>query len=163
MGYLSEEDKEKRSNHISKCFEQWDVEHFNPKETYRLDNPAWVDKVGADEIFPPPTMLHQNIKHTIQLADDIRSSWGGAVICVSGFRPYLYNSMIGGAESSMHQFYRALDLQPANAQYEAFNEHVQDRVERKRNQGKVIGLGLYSTFAHIDTGHYEYNRDWDRR
>lgn len=163
---LSEEAKSERMEKIENLFDEWGIRHFNPNETFKLSNPKWVDEIGADEIFPPPKMMQENIEDTIKIADRVRSEWGGPVICISGFRPHLYNVIIGGAESSMHIPYRALDLQPANGKYDKFTNHVEKIVKDEREKGKIVGMGKYRTFVHIDVSCpkkpfiHEYNRNW---
>lgn len=157
MMKMNREKKTERQNNLKELFNNWGIEHFAPFETYQLNNPNWP----SDSVYPPPTRIHKNIEDTIKLADKIREKWASPVRCVSGFRPYLYNELINGSESSMHMDYHALDLQPINSAYQKFREHVEQIVKQEREKGSIIGFGKYDTFIHIDTGHYSYNRNWD--
>ena len=151
---------EERLSILKDKMDEAGVDHFLPRELCRLDNPNWE----YQSIYPPPERLIENIIPTVKLADKIRETWGEPVVCVSGWRPPTYNDMlIDGANDSQHMYFHALDLQPANAEYSKFVDHVEEVVEQERGSGKIIGLGRYRTFIHIDTGHYSYNRDWDSR
>jgi uncharacterized protein YcbK (DUF882 family) len=110
----------------------------------------------------PPTELQSNIKNTILLADNIREELDEPVRCLSGYRPPLYNDCIGGAESSMHMFFRALDLQPVDLKlYEEFEDICESIINTYRDNS-IAGFGRYrqDRFVHIDTNHYHRQRTW---
>jgi hypothetical protein len=151
---------EKRLSILRDEFEELGIEYFSAKEIVTLNNPQWEYR----KVFPPPKRLISNILPTIKIADEIREEWGGPVSCLSGWRPPTYNDLIiEGSDDSQHMYFRALDLQPINEKYEKFIDHVSGIVSEKGEEGKIIGYGRYNTFVHIDTGFYEYNRNWDQR
>jgi uncharacterized protein YcbK (DUF882 family) len=136
------------------------IEHFVPRELVKLDSPNWP----FPSMCPPPERLLDNIIPTLMVADEIRRQWEDPVVCLSGWRPPAYNDfVVGGASDSQHMYFRAMDLQPANAEYDRFVTHCEDVVNSLREEGDIIGLGRYDTFIHIDTGYYGYNRNWDNR
>jgi uncharacterized protein YcbK (DUF882 family) len=154
--------KKERKQHLEQLFDDWEIEHFSPQEIVRLTNPQWTDDLEMSEYYYPPTKMQKNIKDTILLADRIRGEWGAPVKCISGFRTYLYNAMIDGAESSMHMFFRALDLQPVEVSaYDDFENVCENVVEEYRKEN-ICGFGRYrrSKFVHIDCGHYSKQRSW---
>lgn len=74
------------------------------------------------------------------------------VSCLSGFRSPATNALVGGAPDSQHLSARALDLWlPGRKLGEAMDRAV---------AMKAGGVGLYSTWLHLDTGEA---RVWDRR
>lgn len=80
----------------------------------------------------------------------VRAAAGGVPIAIrSAYRTLTYNASIGGAPQSQHCEGRALDLTPPPGftpiaffllVYELATEHI----------GDIKGLGLYSTFVHLD-------------
>lgn len=135
------------------------IKHFTAEELIKHKNPDWP----GDYKFPPPKRMAKNIGPTLAIADEIRDEWGDEVIVLSGYRSPLYNEIINGSSDSQHIYFRALDLKPANGKISDFIELTQNVVDKRRQEGKVIGRGLYNSFVHIDTGYYTYNRNWDRR
>jgi len=157
MTYLNPDIRKRRTANLKRLFfDDWNIEHFAPVETYRLNNQGWVD-TGLDSVFPPPERLHKNMEETIKLADRIREEWGSPVRCLSGYRPPLYNARIDGSDDSQHIYYRALDLQPLNSNYERFKECAS---EVMASYSHPNGFGTYDTFVHVDTGYYDHNRRW---
>jgi uncharacterized protein YcbK (DUF882 family) len=82
--------------------------------------------------------------------DELRDSFGKSCTILSSYRSPDYNKAVGGASSSQHLEFTALDI--------AFDgispQRVYDRLLEWRKAGKFTGgLGLYlsSGFVHIDT------------
>lgn len=144
--------RKERKQELEHHLQQWDISHFSAEELVKTPS----DWDGPDLSYPP-TKIVPNIKETIILADEIREEWGSPVIVYSGFRPYLYNLRIEGAESSQHQFFHALDLAPSEDGEEAYREFedlCKEKVEEKRNDGDLVGFGRYRPesggFVHLD-------------
>lgn len=163
---LQPERRQTRHDVIAAVLDDEGIEHFGAGELYRHHNDAWPYEID----YPPPTGLAENIRETIVLADEIRDRWGSPVTVLSGWRSPVYNDLLGsadnehrGAEDSQHLYFHALDLQPTDGRYIAFAKHCERIVGEWRDEGRVVGLGLYSTFVHVDTGRYGYSRDWDLR
>jgi len=153
-------DARNRLEKLQRLLDDAGVVHFTAHEFCGLYRDEWP----GPNIYPPPKRMLSNIVPTAVIADRLREEWGGPVKCDSGYRPPYYNwEIVGGSSDSQHMYFRALDLRPANAEYGRWWAHCKMVVRRLREQGQIIGFGLYDTFCHIDTGYYDYNRDWDRR
>jgi len=135
------------------------IEHFSASELVEHTRSGWP----GPRIFPPRERLLDHIVPTVKSADEIRDRWGGPVVVVSGYRaPYYNDELVEGSDRSQHMAFRALDLRPADGQIDNFIDLVEEVVQARRDDGQIIGLGRYPTFIHIDTGYYDYQRDWDR-
>ncbi|TGK23527.1 peptidase M15 [Leptospira yasudae] len=108
----------------------------------------------------PPQEFWSNIVPTLKVIRDLILPRIGPVTVVSGFREADYNEKAGGANSSRHLLFSAVDMIP---------DHEIERGELKRrllklweNDGfdRKIGLGLYSRNRfHIDTSGF---RKWEK-
>ena len=157
---MREEVKSARIENLKSFFDEWDINHFGPKETCQLSHPDWP----FDRLFPPPERMHENLRKTIILADEIRSDLGAPIKCISGYRPNAYNELIKGSPSSQHLSFYALDLKPIyHSQFNEFVQVAEKKVEESRSFGNIVGRGLYDTFIHIDTQFYSHQRNWDQR
>jgi hypothetical protein len=149
-----------RIDHIQTALDGRGIEHFNADELVEHSRGDWP----GPQLFAPRERLHSNILPTAEIADEIRAHWGGPVRCISGYRsPYYNDQLVEGSEQSQHMDFRAMDIQPVRHDMQQFTRLVQRVVSARRSEGQVIGLGLYGSFVHIDTGHYDHQRDWDRR
>lgn len=152
--------KQERLENLESLFDDWGIDHFAPSETIELTHPDWP----FDSLYPPPVRMQENIRKTIILADKIRKDFGHPIFCISGYRPAPYNELIDGSSDSQHLEYYALDLKPADSsKFTSFRNTVQKKVEEARSYGNIVGRGFYDTFIHIDTGFYDYQRNWDNR
>ena len=99
---------------------------------------------------PPPQRLWKNIVPTLRIVDDLRESFGKSCTILSSYRSPGYNKAVGGASSSQHLEFTALDIT-----FDGISpQRVYDRLLEWRKAGKFTGgLGLYlsSGFVHIDT------------
>lgn len=80
---------------------------------------------------------------TLKVADEAREYVGAPISPSSACRCHKHNKRVGGSKSSLHKKARAMDLPVSDpkALYEYLDNKYPDR----------YGLGLYSTFVHIDT------------
>jgi len=155
---VREDVKKERMSVLDKLFEDADISHFSPSEVIRLSNSEWQ----YDREFPPPKRILKNIVPTVKVADKIREAWSDAVVVYSGYRPNAYNEIIEGEGDSQHLYFRALDIAPANGDFNQFLQVANEVIGDIRSGGKVVGYGKYynSKFIHIDTGYYNYQRNW---
>lgn len=146
---------------LQRFYEHNGIRHFFAKNTVRLRNPKWT---GPSHVVPDRDQW-ANIVPTLKVADAIREAWGSPVLQTSGFRPIPYNRLIHSKDTSMHPKFRALDLRPENGNWQEFFRVAKAAVEGARAAGMIVGLGLYydssPPFVHVDTGFYDWNRDWD--
>jgi len=145
--------------------DRWQIKHFVADELVKLSNGNWE----GPNIVPPPVRMLDTIEMTIKTADEIRDKWGAPIRVNSGYRPPLYNKLIGGSDNSAHMYFFALDLYPINGQVEKFHDLVVPYFNGEFEGDTVIpsGLGLYDWGVHIDVGK-EYDgkplhRRWDNR
>lgn len=96
----------------------------------------------------PPIDLWDNLVPTLWVLDQLRHALGKPITLTSIYRNQAYNAAVGGAALSQHKYNAACDFQVAGmTPREAFNALV-----GMRAAGSFLGgLGLYSTFVHIDT------------
>lgn len=140
----------------NETFEAWfrrqGFEHFNAAE---FTSYFETERRGVRNSYPPREMW-ANIIPTLRIVDELREVLGVPVVILSSYRSPTYNKPIDGAATkSYHMKFQALDI--AVSGYPPKKVHAMLR--RWRDEGKFKGgLGLYSTFVHIDTrGH---NADW---
>ncbi len=82
------------------------------------------------------------------LLEDIRDYFGRPVIISSAYRTSSYNKKVGGSSGSLHLFGQATDISIAG---------VSPReIARYAESLGVKGIGLYSSFVHVDTRTTKY-------
>lgn len=112
-------------------------------------------KRGDTQNDYPSRILWKNFLPTLKLVDDLRHTLGCPVRITSHYRSPAYNKAVGGASLSQHKAFRAADVQADGAT----PHEVYKILKLWRDQGRFQGgLGLYSTFVHVDTR--GTNADW---
>lgn len=109
----------------------------------------------AGKNTPPPKSLWPNIAKTARMIDEIRHRLGYPVRILSGYRGPNYNTCIGGATTSFHMRFNALDW--TCSQGSAADWHAVAKAVRGSSTDFEGGIGRYSSFIHIDTRGYEAN------
>lgn len=110
---------------------------------------------GIKNSEPPRSMWHC-IVPTLRIVDEVRAETGRACVIISSYRSPAYNAPINGAaKKSYHMQFIALDV--VFAGLTPRQVHALFLAKRKARKFKG-GLGLYSTFVHIDTR--GRNADW---
>ncbi|AOP34155.1 peptidase M15 [Leptospira tipperaryensis] len=108
----------------------------------------------------PPKALWSNILPTLRVIRDLIVPQIGPVTVVYSFREEDYNEKAGGAKSSRHLHFSALDMIPDR---EIDHAHLKNRLLKlweKNGAERKIGLGLYSRNRfHIDTNGF---RKWEK-
>lgn len=108
----------------------------------------------------PPRDLWPNILPTLRVIRDLILPEIGPVTVVSGFREVEYNLKAGGAKSSRHLFFSAVDMIPDREIDRAHLRNQLLQLWKKEGSRKKIGLGLYSRNRfHIDTSGF---RTWEK-
>lgn len=79
--------------------------------------------------------------------DRLRDRFGAPLVIVSGYRTPEYNRAVGGAPNSFHL--RGLAVDVATGGFDA--ARLAKLVDLARQEG-FGGVGLYSTFVHLDRG-----------
>jgi hypothetical protein len=139
---------------------EWGIQHFKFTEFVTLHNRNWKGELYIE----PDEDIIENIKDTALVADAIREAWGSGVGINSGWRPLVYNRLVGSTDTSEHVFFKALDLKPSNGKFDEFVKCAEKVVKKMRQEGMNIGFGIYlnSKFIHIDTNAdgKRRNRNW---
>lgn len=107
----------------------------------------------------PVAWIESRLKRLVDVLERLRDELGGRPITVvSGYRSQAYNASIGGVRYSQHTQGRAADivvdgLAPRN---------VYDTLLQLRREGKIKvgGLGLYSSFVHVDVREADQLATW---
>jgi len=113
---------------------------------------------------PVPLSLVVNIIPSIAVVQEIRTFLGLPITIHSGYRSEEYNSKIpGSSTNSMHIQFNAIDFTPEGFDSKRIAKLYKE-IERGKFQPvvswrgrniqvtpKMMGLGLYNTFIHIDT------------
>lgn len=96
----------------------------------------------------PPRALWANIAPTIGVLDKLRAELGHRINLISVFRSVDYNACVGGEPNSVHMRFNAIDFRCASGTPQDWFA----RLDRYRSFSVFRGgLGLYSTFVHLDT------------
>lgn len=143
--------KPRTSDTFTTWFNRLGLKHFTAAE---VSSYFTVDRRGAKNT-PPPKRLWPNIIPALQLADKIRAHFNAPCVILSSYRNPAYNRRCGGVSNSQHLQFRALDIAVAGVSPKAVYTALLTLRQRKLWTG---GLGLYSTFVHIDTR--GYNANW---
>lgn len=114
--------------------------------------------LGLPPYAMPPRSKWKNILPTLRLLKQEVIPLFGPLDVLSGFRDPVYNKRAGGARTSRHLAFQALDVRPVKRPpREALRRKLGALWEEKGKQHK-LGLGVYcGTRFHVDTGKY---RKW---
>lgn len=99
----------------------------------------------------PPASLRKNFVETIRVLDDLRGALGKPITITSSYRSPAYNAGVGGKSRSLHLKFNAIDFQVKGVS----PKKVHAVLVAMRSAGRFKGgVGLYSTFVHVDTRGY---------
>lgn len=140
----------------TETFDQWfarqGFKHFDADE---FTGYFHVERRGVQN-SEPPRELWPNIVPTLRIVDELREHFGRSIVIISSYRSPQYNARIDGAAvKSFHMKFMALDITVAGKTPREVHSVLQNWRSKGRFKG---GLGLYSTFVHVDTR--GYNADW---
>jgi hypothetical protein len=127
---------------FERLLQEWGVQHFTAREFFYRGATDERLRLNTD----PPTELWGNMETTAKAADEARRRIRMPIRISSAYRSPAYNRRIGGAKSSTHMRFNALDLvcaKPAKLYLVLLDL-------RARGFFKG-GLGLYRSFVHVDT------------
>lgn len=140
-----------------KRFDAWaggtlGLKHFAAPELRYMGGSHYDPKSKAHGLntLPPPE-LWEMMEETAAIADLARERMGSGLIVLSAYRSPAYNKAVGGAKSSRHLCFNALDLAPVNGNVAALHKVL--KALRKEGHFKG-GIGRYPTFCHVDTRGY---------
>lgn len=134
---------------MKQAFIDWfNSKHFKNFSASEFTSYFETTRRGVKNSYPPRDMW-ENIVPTLRLVDRLREDLGRPIVILSSYRSPSYNSAIqGAATKSYHMNFQALDI--AVAGYSPSDIFI--LLKEYRRSGRFLGgLGLYSTFTHIDT------------
>lgn len=106
------------------------IRYFKPSEFDSKDAPG--SGVMMDRLF-------------LWKLDAIRHEWNEPLRITSGYRTAQHNATVGGAPNSGHRHGRAADIST-----KGWTKDKRERFARLCKQFGMTGLGLGSTFIHVD-------------
>lgn len=107
----------------------------------------FASKDGADKVLVDDDL--------VSLLEQTREAAGGAVTINSGYRSPAHNAAVGGVRSSQHLYGRAADVVVEGASPLLVGQIAEYYLDRRG------GIGVYQTFAHVDTR--SIRSRWDQR
>jgi hypothetical protein len=113
------------------------------RRTYDSARKVWV------ELQPAPVELWDNILPTLHVLEWVRAQYGVPVDVSSGYRDPAYNRAVGGAGESVHADFCAVDFLPRGQNPRA----VGLKILREFPDAKLLGIGVYNSFVHVDARH----------
>lgn len=93
-----------------------------------------------------PRQLWPNIVPTLEVVEWLRGRIGGPIRVHSAYRDSAYNKAVGGASSSQHLQFRAMDISHPTVSPTEIAATLE-----KHPAAHTFGVGTYRTFVHIDT------------
>ena len=133
------------------------LRHFKPYEFLVMGHQHTNPNSPAFGLNAKPHRnLWKNIADTARVLDSLRELMGAPIATLSVYRTEAYNKAIGGAKSSQHLDFNAVDfVVKSNSSPADWAETL--RILRQDGFFKG-GIGTYKTFVHIDTR--GTNADW---
>lgn len=99
---------------------------------FNLQEMTYSHTAILNDIDNTPTEEHlENIKELMTFLDDMRESWGNAIIVTSGYRCKELNEKIKGSKTSVHPLGLAADVKPANNKMDEFKTFVKEWAKDK--------------------------------
>lgn len=136
------------------------LRHFKGAEF----TPYWSRTHGGVKNSVPPESLWTNIIPTIIILDKLREELGAAITMLSTYRSPAYNTAVGGEPASFHMKFRAIDFSCTSGSPTEWANKLRSWRGKEftlpGNAGQFEfrgGIGLYPTFAHVDTRGYDAN------
>lgn len=125
------------------------LRHFGPEELLFMGNSNAAGASCAGRNSPPPANLWPRIANTAKMLDEIRHRLGASCRILSAYRAPAYNNCIGGESASLHMSFNAIDFRCTSGTSTQWRDVA--RTVRSSNPAFKGGIGLYSSFVHIDT------------
>lgn len=108
----------------------------------------------------PPERLFQNVALLVRILQKIRTQFEHPVNLLSVYRDETYNSFVGGKPASRHLMFDAADFHVVGDGRST--QDWADFAKKLRQEGEFEGgVGIYSSFVHIDMRGTRAN--WDMR
>ena len=120
-------------NILKEIWERLNIEHFA------------IEEVTLGRSIPEAKLV--NIEETIKFADAMRESVGLPIVITSSYRNPSLNESVGGSSTSLHLQFNALDLVPMSGKKE---DLVEMRKFVNKNRTRLMGVGFYDSFIHLD-------------
>ncbi len=126
-----------------------DLRHFTADELLFMGGSNQPGGACAGRNNPPPQTLWPRIANTAKMLDEIRQRLNAKCTILSAYRSLAYNGCVGGEPGSLHMQYNAIDFRCVSGSPTQWRAIARDvRASASRFTG---GIGIYSSFVHIDT------------
>lgn len=123
------------------------LQHFSASE-FLVMGGSNSSGACAGRNHPPPRSLWANIASTARVLDRLRSELALPIRLTSVYRNQPYNTCIAGAGLSQHMRFNAADFTVSGA---SPSQSAAKLLELRDAGFFHGGVGLYSTFVHVDT------------
>lgn len=128
------------------------LRHFKPAEFLMMGGAHAKNGLNAE----PPRELWPNVVDLARVLDELRERIGHPIVLHSVYRSEAYNKAVGGEPGSQHRLFRAADFTVlGHGNPRSWAEVLREMRSAKLFQG---GIGVYSTFVHVDTR--GWNANW---
>lgn len=124
------------------------LRHFSADELLFMGNSNASGSCQGKNSLPPQA-LWPRIADTARMLDEIRQRLGSPCRVLSVYRSPPYNSCIGGESGSLHMQFNAIDFRCITGTSTQW--HTVAKAVRSSKTAFKGGIGLYSSFVHIDT------------
>lgn len=105
-----------------------------------------------------PDELYKNIIPTASILDALRSEYGKPIFINSTYRSPEYNRAVGGKTKSLHLDFNAIDWSVKDKKDLKMLYNLLDKWDKENGRFNFLpkkcgnmGLGIYTTFIHLDT------------
>lgn len=140
----------KKGESFEVWFDRQGFKNFTGKEIARYFH--------RDKNSYPPRSKWTKFLAAMELVQAVRTHFGKPAVITSSYRSPAYNRSVGGVSRSRHMEFDAADIQVRGVA----PRRVRDFLLTLRRKGEFKGgVGLYSTFTHVDTR--GYNATWGRK
>ncbi len=125
------------------------LRYLSPEELLFLGGSNAVGAACAGRNSLPPANLWPRVANTARMLDEIRERLGASCRILSAYRAPAYNTCVGGESASLHMSFNAIDFRCSSGIPTKWRDVA--RAVRSSNPAFKGGIGLYSSFVHIDT------------
>jgi len=130
-------------------------------DKYKITNFTWDEVTRYQDDIPGNLVM--NIFPTLSILQSIRDFVHEPITINSSYRSKEYNRKVGGSKNSLHMQFNAIDFSVKGYNgndykylYDKitkgdFSKGIEWKNVKYKIEPKLMGVGLYRTFIHIDT------------
>lgn len=124
------------------------LRYFTADELLFMGNSNASGSCMGKNSLPSPE-LWKRVAKTAKMLDEIRFRLGAECRILSAYRSPPYNTCIGGENASLHMQFNAIDFRCVSGNSAQW--HAVAKAVRASDPTFKGGIGIYSSFVHIDT------------